>query len=186
RRTSRLAAHVSADVTRRWQDSASRPVCGQAAALLIPGGSINDGSVSVLVYPPSLRPPSLRHGVCGGALEMSGADSARLLFKRRLHHASLRTLVYDAVRRVSILDGDRVEIELDDPTMREHEHLLHAPVSHAPSTDHTLDEPGPVPALAIGILVVGSRGDVQPFLPIAQRLARDGQRSRLRPHAWCP
>src|SRR5262249_37020092 len=44
-------------------------------------------------------------------------------------------------------------------------------------------EPGPVPALAIGILVVGSRGDVQPFLPIAQRLARDGHRVRLATHA---
>ena len=49
---------------------------------------------------------------------MSVANSARLLFNRRLHHASLRALVYDAVRRVSILDGDRVEIELDDPSMR--------------------------------------------------------------------
>jgi len=38
------------------------------------------------------------------------------------------------------------------------------------------EEPGPVPALAIAILVVGSRGDVQPFLPIARRLVRDGHR----------
>src|SRR5262245_21112310 len=70
---------------------------------------------------------------CGTAFAMSwrtmsGADSARLLFKRRLHHASLRALVYEAVRKVSILDGDRVEIELDDSPTREHEHLLHAPV----------------------------------------------------------
>src|SRR5215468_9353621 len=82
-----------------------------------------------------------------GTPEMSGGDSAGLLFKRRLHHASLRTLIYDAVRRVSILDGDHVEIELDDPTTREHEHLLHAPGSHASPTDHALDEPGPLPAL---------------------------------------
>src|SRR5262245_65204121 len=112
---------------------------------------------------------------------MNGADSTSLLFKRRLHHASLRALVYDAVRRVSILDGDRVEIEVDDPTTREHEHLLHAPVL-APPADHTPEEPGPVPALAIVILIVGSRGDVQPFIPIAQRLARDGHRVRLATH----
>jgi len=114
---------------------------------------------------------------------MSGGDSARLLFDRRVHHVSLRALVYDAVRRVSILDGDRVEIELDDRATRGHERLLQAPVSHARTPDHTLDEPGPVPALAIAILVVGSRGDVQPFLPIARRLARDGHRVRLATHA---
>src|SRR5262249_12632173 len=47
----------------------------------------------------------------------------------------------------------------------------------------TPEEPGPVPALAIAILIVGSRGDVQPFIPIAQRLARDGHRVRLATHA---
>ena len=40
-----------------------------------------------------------------------------------------------------------------------------------------------VPPLAIAILVVGSRGDVQPFLPIARRLQRDGHRVRLATHA---
>ena len=114
---------------------------------------------------------------------MSGADSARLLFNRRFHHARLRALVYDAVRRVSILDGDRVEIELDDLSTRAHEHLLHAAASQAARADHAPQEPGPVPMLAIAILVVGSRGDVQPFIPIAQRLARDGHRVRLATHA---
>src|SRR5215470_1639909 len=113
---------------------------------------------------------------------MSGADSAHRLFNRRLHHASLRALVYDAVRRVSILAGDRVEIELDARTTRGREHVLHPP-SQAPRTDQTPDERGPIPALAIAILVVGSRGDVQPFIPIAQRLARDGHRVRLATHA---
>src|SRR5262249_21354137 len=62
----------------------------------------------------------VRHGVWkhGGPWEMSGAKSDRGLFERRLHHASLRQLVYEAVRRVSILDGDRVEIELDDRATR--------------------------------------------------------------------
>src|SRR5262249_56606263 len=62
-----------------------------------------------------------------------------------------------------------------------HEHLLQVP--HARTADHTREEQGPVPALAIAILVVGSRGDVQPFLPIARRLARDGHRVRLATHA---
>ena len=114
---------------------------------------------------------------------MNVAGSAHRLFERRLHHARLRALVHDAVRRVSILDGDRVEIELDDPTALEREHLLHTAPSHAPPAEHAPGEPGPVPALAIAILIVGSRGDVQPFLPIAQRLASDGHRVRLATHA---
>ena len=111
---------------------------------------------------------------------MSDVDSDRALFERRLHHASLRALVRNALRKLSILDGDRVEIEFDDATTRGREHLLRAPVSHALPA---VEEPGSVPALAIAILVVGSRGDVQPFLPIARRLVRDGHRVRLATHA---
>ncbi len=110
---------------------------------------------------------------------MSSADSARRLFERRVHHASLRALLHDAVRGLSIVDGDRVRIELDDPAVRAREDPLDAPVSHVPPAD----EPAPIPALAIAILIVGSRGDVQPFLPIARRLARDGHRVRLATHA---
>jgi len=114
---------------------------------------------------------------------MSIADSARRLFERRLHHARVRALVHDAVRMVSICDGDRLQIELDDPIAREREHLVHTPPSHTPPAEHKPAEAGPVPALAIAILIVGSRGDVQPFLPIAQRLVRDGHRVRLATHA---
>jgi UDP:flavonoid glycosyltransferase YjiC (YdhE family) len=39
------------------------------------------------------------------------------------------------------------------------------------------DEPPPVPPLSIVIMVVGSRGDVQPFIPIGRRLA---ERHRVR------
>lgn len=114
---------------------------------------------------------------------MNAADSARLLFQRRLNHARLRALVQDAVRRVAILDGGRVGIELDDPTAREREHLLDAPLCHAAPAERASEETARVPALSIAMLIVGSRGDVQPFLPIAQRLGRDGHRVRLATHA---
>ena len=54
-------------------------------------------------------------------------------FARRLHHARLRALVHDAVRRVSIRAGDHVEIELDDPIVREHARLRRpSPATCAP------------------------------------------------------
>jgi hypothetical protein len=39
------------------------------------------------------------------------------------------------------------------------------------------------PVMRICIMIVGTRGDVQPFLAIAQRLQQDGHRVRLATHA---
>jgi sterol 3beta-glucosyltransferase len=114
---------------------------------------------------------------------MNVGDSTRQLFERRLHHARLRAVVRDAVRNVSLLDGGRIGIELDDATAREHEQLLQGPPSDAALAKLTPGAAAPVPTLSIVILIVGSRGDVQPFLPIAQRLMRDGHRVRLATHA---
>ena len=113
---------------------------------------------------------------------MSSADATRHPFGSKLPPEGLRALFYDAVRTVSIVDGDRVEIELDDQRTRAHEHLLADSVAQSLPIEEELDE-RPVPPLAIAMLIVGSRGDVQPFIPIARRLALDGHRVRLATHA---
>lgn len=46
-----------------------------------------------------------------------------------------------------------------------------------------LEPPNQPPELSICIMVVGTRGDVQPFLAIALRLQQDGHRVRLATHA---
>jgi hypothetical protein len=64
---------------------------------------------------------------------------------------------------------------------------LDAPAPHLARAGPTRSQVTHIPALSIAILIVGSRGDVQPFLPsaatIARRLARDGHRVRLATHA---
>jgi len=110
---------------------------------------------------------------------MDMPESARLLFERRLQHARLRALLADAVRSASVVEGDRLEIELDDARTKEREHLAEA----APcSRDSISADAASVPSLSIAILIVGSRGDIQPFLPIAQRLRDDGHRVRIATH----
>src|SRR5262245_41778461 len=77
-------ADRSADVT----TAGGRPVAGNGAA----GGVVRVRSAD------RSAPPATRDGSSRGTLfanpgaEMSGADPARLLFERRLHHASLRAL----------------------------------------------------------------------------------------------
>jgi hypothetical protein len=103
--------------------------------------------------------------------------------ERRVHHARVRALIRDAVRAASVLEHQLIGIELDAPTVRAREHVLQSPNRHDDASEHGPGAYGPVPSLAIAILVVGSRGDVQPFIPIACRLARDGHRVRLATHA---
>jgi UDP:flavonoid glycosyltransferase YjiC (YdhE family) len=109
-----------------------------------------------------------------------GVPESHLLFERRLHHARLRSLLSHAVRSVSFEEGDRLGIELDDERTRAHAHLA-GEVPCAPA--RTAADPASIPPLSIAVLIVGSRGDVQPFLPIAQRLRDHGHRVRVATHA---
>jgi hypothetical protein len=60
----------------------------------------------------------------------------------------------------------------------EWEHL----VTTQPSETKTVFETGPVPRLAIVILIVGTRGDVQPFIALSKALLACGHRVRLATH----
>ena len=75
------------------------------------------------------------------------------------------------------LDFRRASADHEDTAaawLREHQATLVA--SEKPSLPDT------IPHLAILILVVGTRGDVQPFVPIAKKLLAQGHRVRLATH----
>ena len=91
----------------------------------------------------------------------------------------------ETARQISMLQGedgrlDFSSINLDDmpedEDMEEVE-LMDVNDFHAAETDETK-----VPVLNISILIVGSRGDVQPFVALGRELRRFGHRVRLASH----
>jgi sterol 3beta-glucosyltransferase len=106
-------------------------------------------------------------------------DTAAAAFlRRRLHHRRLRAAAVRGLKAVSAGPGGRLQMDFDHaadcfanipPWLAAHAGELAA--ASAP------DEPPHVPPLSIVIMIVGSRGDVQPFIPIGRRLA---ERHRVR------
>jgi UDP:flavonoid glycosyltransferase YjiC (YdhE family) len=116
---------------------------------------------------------------------MSPSEATLQAFHRhRILQARAREAAQQAVRNVT-LSATGIEIDFGPEA-----------VEHAPDDDWLreagqLDLSRPTapllqgvtpPPLQIAILVTGTRGDVQPFIPIGQRLARDGHRVRLATH----
>jgi UDP:flavonoid glycosyltransferase YjiC (YdhE family) len=119
----------------------------------------------------------------GAALSQNGGrgflDAAASAFlRRRLHSRRLRAAAMRGLKVVSAGTGGRLQMDFDDPAER----LAHLPpwlAAHASemAAAPAPDEPRQVPPLSIVIMIVGSRGDVQPFIPIARKLA---ERHRVR------
>jgi hypothetical protein len=104
---------------------------------------------------------------------------ATAFLRRRLHSRRLRVAALHGLTTVSNGAGDGLQMDFDHaassfahatPWMAAHtEGLATAPAPPA--------EPPRVPPLSIVIMAIGSRGDIQPFIPIGRRLA---ERHRVR------
>ncbi|HUL02274.1 MAG TPA: glycosyltransferase [Gemmatimonadales bacterium] len=112
----------------------------------------------------------------GGRGFLDAAASAFL--RRRLLHQRLRAAAVRGLKAVSAEAGGRLQMNFDHAA----DCFSHLPswlaahaseVAAAPAED----ESPHVPRLSIVIMIVGSRGDVQPFIPIGRRLA---ERHRVR------
>jgi len=121
-------------------------------------------------------------GTDGGVGSLT--ESAAAFLKRRLHHQRMRMAALRALKSASSLPGDRVDLQFDADSGlldRTAAWLTDAGTGAVPSggppPTHYL-----APRLNLVIMIVGSRGDVQPFIPIGKRLAWR-HRVRIATHA---
>src|SRR5262245_15885785 len=115
---------------------------------------------------------------------MDFLDAAGAAFlRRRLYNRRMRVAAVRCLKEVAAGAGGGLEMQFD-PTADCFRRMQ-------PWIDegNTLADAGPppaverVPPLSIVIMIVGSRGDVQPFVPIGRRLAADGHRVRIATHS---
>jgi sterol 3beta-glucosyltransferase len=104
---------------------------------------------------------------------------AAAFLRRRLHSRRLRAAAVRGLKGISAGAGGGLRMDFDHtascfteavPWLAAHANEL--AVAPAPPS-----EPPPLPSLSIVVMAVGSRGDVQPFIPISRRLA---ERHRVR------
>jgi sterol 3beta-glucosyltransferase len=98
--------------------------------------------------------------------------AASAFLRRRLLHRRLRAAAVRGLKTVSAGAGGRLHMAFDHAA----DCFAHLPswlaahageVAVAPAPD----EPPHIPPLSVVMMIVGSRGDVQPFIPIGRRLA---------------
>lgn len=99
--------------------------------------------------------------------------------RRRLHSRRLRAAAVRGLKDIAVGAGDGLQMSFDHAASL----FAHAPpwlAAHRSEIEATPTPPpgSPrAPSLSIVVMAVGSRGDVQPFIPIGRRLA---QRHRVR------
>ena len=94
--------------------------------------------------------------------------------ERRLHHQRMRMAALRALKSVQAGQGDRLQLDFDagsghprarSPLAGERSGM------HVVPSDDARPNPYLAPRLNLVIMIVGSRGDVQPFIPIGQAIA---------------
>ena len=104
--------------------------------------------------------------------------AASAFLRRRFLYQRLRAAAVRGLKTVSAGAGGRLQMDFDHTA----DGFAHVPAWLAAHASEVAASPAPdesmhVPPLSIVIMIVGSRGDVQPFIPIGRRLA---ERHRVR------
>jgi UDP:flavonoid glycosyltransferase YjiC (YdhE family) len=115
-----------------------------------------------------------------GFLDAAGAAFLR----RRLHNRRMRAAAVRGLKEVSagVAGGLRMDF---DPKADCFTHVPPWMTAYGNEMARTAAQAGAVkrvPPLSIVIMIVGTRGDVQPFIPIGLRLKSDGHRVRVATH----
>jgi hypothetical protein len=130
-------------------------------------------------YPLSLYARLLMPHICIGHVNYDDIDENTS--KRHKKTIDYTASFNDSDGLIDVFIDSLHKMNREKPSVDEHpewDHISHADINEAKAALDT----GPVPRLAIVILIVGTRGDVQPFIALAKALLACGHRVRLATH----
>ncbi|CAF4991967.1 unnamed protein product, partial [Rotaria sp. Silwood1] len=134
-------------------------------------------------YALSLHTRILIPRVCAGSIKYDNYNENRS--RRRLQKLDYTASFDDSDGLIDVfidsLDKMKKAIQHEKFDLDEDWELVNV-VGTGRSETETIVETGPVPRLAILMLIVGTRGDVQPFIALAKALLAHGHRVRLATH----